>query len=74
MTIHEFEDPIAVETPLGKGLAIFVETVPHDAYWTVVIIETRAIVTFKQKKIRFGRSYSHELGIDNDQMKEITKC
>lgn len=71
--IHEFSTPIAVSTPLGKGLALFVETSQHEAEWTVAIIETQAIVSFKQNKIRIGRSYTNGFGINDEQMKAITK-
>lgn len=71
--IHEFADPIEVETPLGRGHAIFVESAPHDYYWTVVMRDNQAIVTFCQNKLRFHRSYTHERGIDDERMKDIIK-
>lgn len=70
MSVHEFETPIPVDTPLGKGLAIFVEPDNHDAYWTVALIETRALVTFRQQQLRIGRSYTYG-SINDDTMKRI---
>lgn len=74
MPIHEFEDPILVETPLGKAHALFVDTSPHENWWTVAIQETCALVTYSQDQIRIHKSYTHRRGITNAQMKEITKC
>lgn len=64
----------AVDTPLGKALVLFIESEPDDIYWTCVVKETRAIVTFRQNKILMGRSYTDGLGIDDTQMKDLTKC
>ena len=71
--IHEFYEPIPVDTPRGSGRALFVERTPHDYYWTVAIDENQAIVTFCQNKLRICRSYTHERGIDDLQMREIIK-
>jgi hypothetical protein len=71
--IYEFHEPIVVETPLGRGRALFVERTPHDYFWTVAMDDSQALVTFQQNKLRIGRSYTHERGISDDQMKEIIK-
>jgi len=73
LTIHEFYEPISVETPLGTGRALFVERTPHDYFWTVALDETQALVTFCQNKLRICRSYTHERGINDEEMKEIIR-
>ncbi len=73
MAFHEFHEPIPVETPLGNGRAILVERTPHDYFWTVAMDDSQALVTFCQNKIRMRRSYTHERGIDDAQMREIIK-
>ena len=73
MSFLEFTEPLPVDTPLGKGRALFVEGTPNDYLWTVALNETQALVTFCQNKLRICRSYTHERGIDDDQMKDIIK-
>ena len=70
---HEFYEPIPMETPLGSGRALFVERTPHDLLWTVALDDTQALVTFCQNKLRICRSYTHERGIDDIQMRELIK-
>ena len=70
--IHEFEELVPVETPLGSGYAMLYEGGEHDNYWTV-ILENGALVTFTQDKIRVSRSYTHRRGIDDAEMQEILK-
>lgn len=72
MSVFEFDDPIPVETPLGDGFALFVETSAHDNWWTVAISETCALVTFEQARIRIHKSYTHCRGITDEVMKKIT--
>src|SRR6266478_4298522 len=69
-SFHEFHEPIAVETPLGPGRAILVERTPHDYLWTVAL-ETRALVSFTQDRIRIGKSYTHDRGISDEEMRGI---
>lgn len=71
-SFHEFHEPIAVETPLGPGRAILVERTPHDYLWTVAL-ETRALVSFTQDRIRICKSYTHDRGISDEQMREMVK-
>lgn len=73
MSFHEFYEPIAVDTPLGTGRALFVERTPQDYWWTVAIDDNQALVTFAQNKLRICRSYTHERGISDEQMREIIK-
>ena len=73
MSIHEFEDPIAVETPCGRGFALFVDTSGHQNWWTVAINETQALITYPQHQLRIHKSYTHGRGINHEQMKRITR-
>lgn len=70
--VHEFADPPHVETPLGHGLAMFVECGRHDYYWTVVL-DNGAIVTFTQDRIRFSRNYTFRRGVDDAEMRKIVE-
>jgi len=70
--IIQLNEMIPVITPLGDGYAIIFETGEHDNYWTV-ILETGAIVSFRQEKIRVSRSYTHNRGITDNEMREIIK-
>lgn len=69
--IHEFDKFLQVDTPLGRGHAIMIESGDNDYYWTVVLFDTLALVTFKQHQIRASRNYSLGWGITDDDMKEI---
>jgi hypothetical protein len=69
----QLDPPLYVETPLGKGLAIIYMDDLTDIYWTVIILETRAIVQFRNQKIRAAKTYTLGLGIDDEEMKERTK-
>lgn len=69
----EFHEPIPVDTPIGSGRAILIERTPHDYYWTVAMDDNQALVTFCQSKLRICRSYTHERGITDEQMREIIK-
>ena len=70
---HEFVEPIAVETPLGTGRAILIERTPHDYWWTIALDDSQALVTLSQNKLRICRSYTHERGISDAEMKKIVK-
>lgn len=72
-SFHEFHEPIAVETPLGRGHAVLIERTPHDYLWTVVLNETGAPVAFTQDRIRFCKSYTYRRGISDEQMREMIK-
>ena len=71
--IHEFEELVPVETPLGSGYAMLFESGEHDNFWTVAL-ENGAIVTFAQDKIRVSRSYTHSRGISDAQMRKIIRA
>ncbi len=71
-TFHELSELISVETPIGHGYAMFVESGEHDNYWTIAL-DNGAIVTFTQAEIRISRSYTHGRGISHKQMKAIVR-
>lgn len=66
----QLTEAIQVETPLGKGYAILVESTSEDQYWTVAL-QNGALVTFMQSKIRIANSYTQERGITDEQMRSI---
>ena len=66
-------EPIGVDTPLGKGYAIFFESANDDNFWTIALNDSCAIVTFKQKDIRINRCYTYSRSITHKQMAEIIK-
>jgi hypothetical protein len=71
MAFLEFQaDQIAVKTPVGDGHALFVESTPHDQYWTVVL-DNGAVVTVTQDRIRFVRCYTRRRGLDDKEMRAI---
>lgn len=71
-SVIQLNEIIPVKTPLGDGYAIIFETGEHDNYWTIAL-DNGAIVTFNQEKIKIGRSYTHDRGINDKEMKEIIK-
>ncbi len=56
------EEWLPVETPQGKGYAFLIELENSDNWYTV-ILESRAIVTFKQEKVLALGSYTHERSV-----------
>lgn len=68
--IHEFGEPYRINTPLGKGYALFVETA-NDDYWWTIALDNGAIVTFTQSQLRMCRSYTLKRGISDDEMRSI---
>lgn len=71
MTVTFLTELIEMETPLGRGYAIVLETTAHDYFWTVAF-EDGALVTFTQNKIRICRSYTHGR-ISDEEMRQIIK-
>ena len=69
-TLIQLHEAIEVETPLGYGTVLFVESGERDLWWTVAL-ESRAVVTFPQRKIRVERSYTHGHGISDEEMRRI---
>lgn len=68
--IHEFKEPIPVNTPLGKGYGILIETGWYDTYWTVLLLNG-AFVTFPQSKVKAQRNYTLGLNMSDDDMKKV---
>ena len=69
----ELKQLIPVTTPVGRGYAILVECEVHDQWWTVVLDDNCAVVTFKQEKIRVRRSDTHGRGISDEEMIQIIR-
>jgi hypothetical protein len=67
--VLEFSSPFPVETPQGRGYALFVECDAHVQYWTVVLNDNCALTTFRQDAIRASKSYTHGRGITDEQMR-----
>jgi len=68
--ISQLQELIPMETPLGSGYAIMIESTAHDYYWTVAL-ENGALVTFPQSKIRISRCYTYGRGIKDNEMATI---
>jgi hypothetical protein len=73
MIVTELRQPLEVDTPLGKGDAILVETGPADQFWTVALKDSCALVTFPQNRIRISRSYTHGRIKDDEMVKIIAR-
>lgn len=73
MSTLELKELIPVNTPLGKGYCFIIEQRNHDVYWKVILTEGCGLVDFRQEKIRVCRSYTHERGITDKQMRKIVK-
>jgi hypothetical protein len=68
----ELANHLEVETPLGKGRAILLESKDNDYYWTVILEESCALVTFPQNRLKIRRNYSLGIGqFTVDEMKDI---
>ena len=72
MATIQLEELIPVETPLGDGYAIMVDSEAQDNYWTVAL-ESGALVTFRQEQIRVSASYTYGRGITDRRMREKIK-
>lgn len=70
MSITILNEHMPVTTPLGDGYAILIEATAHDYYWTVAL-ESGALVSFTQDKIRIANSYTYHRGISDERMREI---
>lgn len=73
MGVIELRARIAMDTPLGRGYALLVETNAEDQWWTVALAETRALVTFQQSKIRVARSYGYGIGMTDEDMLKVLR-
>lgn len=71
MSVEFVPRPFLVDTPLGRGYAVMVETGHHDQYWTVELQSSGALVTFQQKEIRVARAYTLGIRMNSEDMKKI---
>lgn len=71
--MYELTNMLEVDTPLGRGTAILIDDGNHDYYWTVVLNDSRAIVTFRQHQIKVTRNYSNGWGMSDEDMGEVLK-
>jgi hypothetical protein len=62
-----------VDTPLGRGMVLFVEQEAEDTFWTIGLSECLGIVTFTQEKIRLIRNYSLGRSFTSAELREIIK-
>ncbi len=69
--MHELTNTLEVETPLGRGKAILIESSDHDYFWTVILNDSCALVTFRQHQIKATRNYSMGWGMSDDDMKGV---
>lgn len=69
--IHELRSPIPVETPQGRGWAVLYESDTTEAWWTVILNDTCAFMTFRQEKIRACRSYTYGRDMSDEDMRQI---
>jgi hypothetical protein len=69
--ILQLQPRIRLETPLGAGLALFFEDDGEDIYWTVIILSSRAIVQFRNDKIRAAPIYTDGSGPSDEAMRKI---
>lgn len=70
--IHQLNELIQMETPLGEGWAVILETTAHEYFWTVAL-ENGALVTFTQDRVRVAESYTLGRGMTDGRMKEAIK-
>lgn len=69
--ILQLQPRIRVVTPLGAGLALFYEDDGEEIYWTVIDTTTRAIVQFRNDKIKAAACYTDGTGADDEAMRKI---
>lgn len=71
--MHELRNMLEVDTPLGWGHAILVADADQDTFWTVVLAETGAIVTFRQNQITACRNYTNSWNFSDKEMAVIIR-
>ena len=72
MSVVVLPELIEMETPLGRGHAIVLETTAHDYFWTVVL-GNGALVTFPQDKVRAARSFMYHCAWSVTQGHDIVR-
>lgn len=62
---HELTTPIEVDTPMGRGWAVFIRDYGfhYDDLWTVLISSTMQFWTFRNKHIRGVKNYTFGVGV-----------
>ncbi len=60
-----------VETPLGEGRDILIESKDNDYYWTIVLFDSKALVTFPQNKIKICRHYTLGIKFSDLELKNV---
>lgn len=60
MFMLKLDPPIPVETPKGKGYAIFIRdySLEYDDMWTVVLDSNGEFWTFNNKDVRAQKNYT----------------
>lgn len=71
--MHTLRPPLEVNTPHGWGHAILVESDFVDAYWTVILADTLAIVTYRQSQLTVCRNYTMGWNFTDEQLAEIIR-
>lgn len=69
--ILQLQPRLRVVTPLGPGLALFYEDDGEEIYWTVIDLQTRAIVQHRNEKIRACQCYTDGTGPTDEVMRNI---
>lgn len=69
--IVQLQPRIKVDTPLGAGLALFYEDDGQEIYWTVALFSTRAVVQFRNEKIKIAKCYTDGFGVTDVDMRNI---
>ena len=67
----ELNERIEMDTPQGRGYAIIFESDNDENFWTVILSESRAIVTFKQREVRIARNYTWGQDFSHEDMQNI---
>lgn len=69
--ILQLQPRLRLETPLGPGLALFFEDDGEEIWWTVLLLQSRAIVQFKNEKIKGAPTYTDGSGPSDEDMRKI---
>jgi hypothetical protein len=69
--VHELRNMLEVDTPLGWGHAILVADADQDTFWTVVLADSGAIVTFRQNQITACRNYTNGWKFSDAELRKI---
>ncbi len=67
--IHQFENPIPVITPLGKGYLFYVKDngmFENDEF--CVVLESGELRHFTTKQIKIEKNYTYEINANSDHI------